>query len=136
MVESGKPFYSFPVADALNFLVYQSIKSLAKVHSSVVSDAMLKDSCVPSIRTDPRGTAGRKQSGGDMIAMVSQYILHPNTGGIWAIMRVYGEHEEICLTVLQVEGVSICHGLIRGGSLNVIWKIQREAMKNLECEEK
>lgn len=61
---------------------------------------MLKDGCVPGVRTDPKWTAGRKPSGSDwiltnMIAMVSHYILHPNTGGIWAIMRVYGEQEEI-----------------------------------------
>lgn len=104
MVKSIKPSCSFPVADALNFLVYQSIKSLDKAHGSLVSGAILKDGCVPGIRTHPRWTAGRKQSGCgwiliNVIAMVFQYVLHPNTGGIWAIMRVYGEHEEICLTV-------------------------------------
>lgn len=30
----------------------------------------------------------------------------------------------------------MCHGLISGASLNVIGKRQREAMRNLECEEK
>lgn len=90
VVKSIKPFCSFPVADAL---VYQSIKSVAKAHSSLLSGAVLRDSRVLGIRTDPKWTAGRKQSAWDwmltnMIAMVSQYILHPDIGGIWAIMRV------------------------------------------------
>lgn len=88
------------------FLVHQSIKSLAIAHSSRLSGAVLKDSCVSGIRTDPKWTAGRKQSGCDwilanMTAMITQYILQPNAGGIWAITRGYGEHEEICLTIRE-----------------------------------
>lgn len=80
VIESMKPSCSSLLL--MLFLVHQSTKSLAKAHSSLLSGAVLKDSGVSGVRTDPKWTAGRKQSGCDwilanMTAMVSSTFSIP-----------------------------------------------------------